>query len=500
MARGPFTRPVLLLALLAFTAACLIYAMNTQVGIGRVTSVEIGLLLALVFLLSWMVLRRMRAAEEAQRRARIELQEEVRISTGLARVGRALIASLDTRAILDRLCQLTSELLECDCSHTVLVSPTEDVFVPVAGYGDSPEHWESMRLLKIPRLALANVLARLERDEIVQDIYSADSCDDPIVRLRKAYGITAALTVALRRGDAIIGYLDAGYRGRTRPFSRAQRRMARGIGALGSLALANAQLLEGIGRANRSRSEFVANMSHELRNPLNVIIGYSDLLSEGSYGSLSADQIVIAQRTSERARELLDLVNATLDLSRLEAQRVPLVTRDVELATLVDELAGDMRALPQKPGLQLVFNVAPDVPPLRTDPMKLKMVLKNLVGNAIKFTERGSVTLAARAVNGWVDISVTDTGIGIARDAIPIIFDAFRQVDNTSAQRHGGAGLGLYITRRLLDLLGGTIAVDSEVGRGSTFRVSLPLDAPRGLGAAARRGAARTDRSASQTR
>jgi len=129
----------------------------------------------------------------------------------------------------------------------------------------------------------------------------------------------------------------------------------------------------------------------------------------------------------------------------------------------------------------LVFNVAADVPPLRTDPLKLKMVLKNLVGNAIKFTERGSITVTARRVNGRVDIGVTDTGMGIARDAIPVIFDAFRQVDQSSAQRQGGAGLGLYITRRLLDLLGGTITVDSELGRGSTFRVSLPLDPSRGL-------------------
>ena len=458
-----------------------VYRTHTRMGIEAITLVLLALLLALSLLLAWLVLRRMRRAENAQRRSRKELQEEVRISTGLARVGRALITSLDTRALLDRLCQLTTELLECDCSHTVLAHPNEDVFVPVAGYGDSPEQWESMRLLKIPRSALANVLLRLDRDEIVQETFSAATYDDPVMRLPKAFGITAALTVALRRGDAIIGYLDAGYRGRPQPFGREQRRMARGIASLASLALANAQLLEKLERANRFRADFVASMSHELRTPLNVIIGYSDLLSEGSYGPLSADQIGIVQRTSERARELLDLVNATLDLSRIEAQRVPLVTQNVQLAALVNELAGDMRALPQKPGLRLVFNVAADVPPLRTDPLKLKMVLKNLVGNAIKFTERGSITVTARRVNGRVDIGVTDTGMGIARDAIPVIFDAFRQVDQSSAQRQGGAGLGLYITRRLLDLLGGTITVDSELGRGSTFRVSLPLDPSRGL-------------------
>jgi signal transduction histidine kinase len=501
MARQPFSkrrldfqpatqRLLLLVALSLFVGACvavLALLTNTPVEIQRTTFAATALLFIMGLLLSWMAFHQMKAAEVDQRRARSELQEEARIAAGLARVGRALIAGLDTRAILERLCQLTSELLECDCSHTVLASPNEDVFVPVAGYGDSPEHWESMQLLKIPRLALANLLARLERDEVVEAVVSEGARGDLMTRLSKAYGMTATLSVGLRRGDAVIGYLDAGYRGRKQTFNRTQRRTARGIAALASLALANAQLLEKLERANRFRSEFVASMSHELRNPLNVIIGYSDLLSEGSYGPLSADQIDIVRRTSERARELLDLVTATLDLSRLEAQRAPLVTQDVRLNPFLEELAHDMRALPQKPGLELIFNVAADLPALRTDPMKLKMVLKNLVGNALKFTDRGTVTLAARVAKGSIDFSVADTGIGIARDALPVIFDAFRQGDNSSMQHRGGAGLGLYITRRLLDLLGGTIAVDSEVGRGSTFHVSLPLDQARGAAPAAAR-------------
>ena len=134
------------------------------------------------------------------------------------------------------------------------------------------------------------------------------------------------------------------------------------------------------------------------------------------------------------------------------------------------------RALPQKADLHLVFDVPANLPPLCTDPLKLTMVLKNLVGNAIKFTDRGQVTVGARADDGRVEITVADTGIGIAPEAVPFIFDAFRQADNSTTRRHGGVGLGLYITRRLLDVLGGTISVDSEVGCGSTFRIALPLN------------------------
>ena len=129
----------------------------------------------------------------------------------------------------------------------------------------------------------------------------------------------------------------------------------------------------------------------------------------------------------------------------------------------------------RRPGLDFIWNVPPTLPRLHTDRMKLKVVVKNLVANAVKFTERGSVTIAARLVEGGIEVSVSDTGIGIAPEALPIIFEPFRQVDSSQTRPNGGVGLGLYIVRRLLDALGATIGVESEVGRGSTFRVGIPL-------------------------
>lgn len=444
----------------------------------RITYTATALLLSVGVLLSWMMLRQARASEQALNDSRRRLEEDARISAGLARVGRELISSLDTRAILDRLCNLTTELLGCDSSHTVLWNPEDEVFVPVAGCGDPPEHWESMRLLRIPLAAITDLLERLDRDEVVQQVFNAAPPENSLAGRLAEFGITAGMAVALRRGDAIVGYLDALSRGRQQPFSREQERLAKGIGSLASLALANAHLVKDLERANRFRADFVANMSHELRSPLHVIIGYNDLFLDGIYGSLTREQADIVRRISERAWELLDLVNATLDLSRLDAQSVPLERQEVRVATLIDDLARDTRALPHKPGLQLTWTVPEDLPPLATDPLKLKMVLKNLIGNALKFTEQGRVMVSAAARDGGIEFRVTDTGPGIAPEALPIIFEAFRQA-NTSSMRHGGVGLGLYIVRRLLDILGGTITVDSVVGRGSTFRVWLPNAGPK---------------------
>jgi two-component system sensor histidine kinase EvgS len=227
-------------------------------------------------------------------------------------------------------------------------------------------------------------------------------------------------------------------------------------------------------QANRLRSEFMGAMSHELRSPLNIIIGYNSLLIDGVFGSLTQEQVDILQRVDQSSRELLDLINTTLDLSRLEAGRMPLELQEVSVSDLIDQVYTEIRSLHERPDLNFEKKMAADLPSLRTDPTKLKVVLKNLIGNAVKFTEKGSLTVEVCGHNGGTEISVTDTGMGIAPEALPIIFEPFRQAHSSTMRSHSGAGLGLYIVRRLLELLGGTITVESQVGHGSTFRVWVP--------------------------
>ncbi|MGD0950753.1 MAG: HAMP domain-containing sensor histidine kinase, partial [Candidatus Binatia bacterium] len=170
----------------------------------------------------------------------------------------------------------------------------------------------------------------------------------------------------------------------------------------------------------------------------------------------------------------LELITATLDLSRLDTGQVQLDVKAIDLADLVSELDSEISGLRENPNVDFAWDVAPELPELRSDPVKLKVVLKNLIGNAIKFTHAGSVVVRLRARDGGVEITVADTGVGIAGEMLPVIFEPFRQGEPVMTRQHRGVGLGLYIVRRVLDVLGGTIDAESNVGQGSTFRVWVP--------------------------
>ncbi len=225
--------------------------------------------------------------------------------------------------------------------------------------------------------------------------------------------------------------------------------------------------------ASRLKSDFLSIMSHELRTPLISIIGYNDLLLDGVAGSLTEEQIDSLRKIDKNSKKLLDLINVILELSDLESKSVEL--KEISVSILIEEIKSDIRSLQEQSGLNFVWKVEPELPTLRTDSGKLKVVLKNLVSNAVKFTERGNVTVDAHRKDKGVEINVIDTGIGLSPEALPIIFEPFRQVESPLTRSHGGVGIGLYIVRRLLELLGGMIKVESEVGRGSTFRVWLPI-------------------------
>ena len=240
--------------------------------------------------------------------------------------------------------------------------------------------------------------------------------------------------------------------------------------------------------ANRLKSEFLATMSHELRTPLHIILGYLDLVTEGATGSLPEQAVSKLGRVREKAFELFELITAVLDVSRLEVDRTPVNLQTIQIAEVLAALQEEMQDLQVAFPLTFVWQSAAQLPLLTTDLHKLKMILKNLIGNAIKFTEQGSLTVAAQSCSGGVEISVTDTGIGIPAEALATIFEPFRQVDGSDTRRYGGVGLGLHIVQRLVELLQGTITVESELGRGSTFRVWLPVEPP--LAASAKRNTA----------
>jgi signal transduction histidine kinase len=229
--------------------------------------------------------------------------------------------------------------------------------------------------------------------------------------------------------------------------------------------------------ASQHKSQFLANMSHELRTPLNAIIGYTEMMADGLYGAVSEKAQGVLERVQSNGRHLLGLINDVLDLSKIEAGQLTLTVEPYSVADMVATVLSATESLARAKKLELASAVAPGLPTGTGDARRLTQVLLNLVGNAIKFTDQGSVEVRAAQVGDRFELSVVDSGFGIAPADQARIFDEFQQVDDSSTRKKGGTGLGLSISRRIVELHGGRISVESEVGSGSTFKVSVPINA-----------------------
>jgi signal transduction histidine kinase/DNA-binding response OmpR family regulator len=234
---------------------------------------------------------------------------------------------------------------------------------------------------------------------------------------------------------------------------------------------------EELQRANEYKSEFLANMSHELRTPLNSTLILAKLLADNKDGNLTATQVKFAQTITSAGNDLLILINDVLDLSRIEAGKVELAPEEVAVAGVLESLAKTFQPSADQNRVQFSMNIESGVPErIETDPQRLSQILKNLLSNAFKFTEKGEVALRVfSSGNGSISFAVRDTGVGIAPHQQEVIFEAFRQADGSIHRKFGGTGLGLSISRDLASLLGGVIAVQSELGSGSVFTLSLPV-------------------------
>lgn len=235
---------------------------------------------------------------------------------------------------------------------------------------------------------------------------------------------------------------------------------------------------EELARESRYKSEFVANMSHELRTPLNALLIMARLLAENRPGNLGPDQVQWAETIESSGKDLLALINDILDLARIEAGKVDVDPVPVMAASIATKMERAFAPLARDRGLALNIEVDEDVGELVTDAVRVEQVLRNFLGNALKFTKTGSVTLRLSAREDMVAFAVSDTGIGIAPEQQQAVFEAFRQADGTISRRYGGTGLGLSISRDLAALLGGEITLESRLGKGSTFTLLLPRRAP----------------------
>jgi signal transduction histidine kinase len=252
---------------------------------------------------------------------------------------------------------------------------------------------------------------------------------------------------------------------------------------LGTLAANVNRMCEELGRlykqieaASQNKSQFLSNMSHELRTPLNAIIGLTEMMvtNAARFGTEKAQEPL--KRVNRAGTHLLGLINQVLDLSKIEAGKLELNPQVVQLTPLIDEVIGTAGQLAEQNKNQLAVDTPADLGTLTVDPMRLRQILFNLLSNACKFTKDGEVKLRASRVNGhdWVELSVSDTGIGMTAEQQAKLFEEFAQADKTTAQRFGGTGLGLAITRKLARMMGGDVTVTSAPGKGSVFTVRLP--------------------------
>jgi signal transduction histidine kinase len=304
--------------------------------------------------------------------------------------------------------------------------------------------------------------------------------NEPVLRsILRRWNTTELLGIRLQRGEQLLGLLfTARAKGQGR-FSARESNILTGIAGHAASALDHAGLIADLQSANQLKEEFMATMSHELRTPLNVIIGYTDLQMEGAFGDLPQDHLDTLSTVREQALQLLELIQATLDMSRLERGLMTVDLRDISVSQFMDQLRGQVPRSWRKSTVELHWRIEPGLRPIRTDPTKLQIVLRNLIHNALKFTHHGMVNVSVAAQPGMDRLTfvVQDSGVGIKSENLSEIFEMFRQAPNGDATP-GGVGLGLYIVKRLAAVLGAEIEVSSAPGRGATFRIHLPFGGP----------------------
>ena len=368
-------------------------------------------------------------------------REEAAVAAALARVGRELIAQLDQPVLLDRLCRLTIEVLGCDGEPHLPARPrARRLRRRSPAYGDPAEQWAAVQVVRVParrpssRFVPGDGRRRRRRCRSL-DLRASGAGDAPLAAVGDA--ARRVLAMALRRGDELVGVHVARCHVRDAPVQRpAQERIADGVAQLASLALDNARLIAELDRADRVKSDFVASMSHELRTPLNVIIGYSDLLARPDVRRAApASSSDTVRRIAEQGRELLELVNTTLDMSRLESERVPVALQEVDLGRRCSPRSSSRRSwCAAMPPSAIAWDVGRATcrrcAPIRS---KLQGHHQEPAAQRDQVHRRGAASrCASRRARRRRRDRVCDTGIGIAAELLPQIFDAFRQGD------HGG--------------------------------------------------------------
>jgi signal transduction histidine kinase len=420
-----------------------------------------------------------RLFEAEQQRTR-ELSESLEQQTATAEVLKTISRStFDLQSVLNALVESVARL--CDADIVAIRRPKGMSFLHVASHGAPSEYNEYIQTRPI-EADRGTVAGRVLLEG--KPIHITDVQSDPeyaMTSISQRAGFHTILGVPLLREGNPIGVLIL-CRTTIRPFADKQIELASTFADQAVIAIENVRLFEEIQEksrqveeASKHKSQFLANMSHELRTPLNAILGYTELVLDGIYGEAPEKMRSVLERIQTNGKHLLGLINDVLDLSKIEAGQLVLSLNDYSVKDMMGGVYVAVEPLAGNKKLNFKLEVPPDLPTAHGDERRLSQVLLNLVGNAIKFTDTGEVAMKAAAANGSYTVAVTDTGPGIAEADQAKIFEEFQQSESTHTKAKGGTGLGLAIAKRIVEMHGGRLWVESKLGSGSTFFFTVPL-------------------------
>jgi signal transduction histidine kinase/DNA-binding NarL/FixJ family response regulator len=423
------------------------------------------------------VVRAIRYARE-RKGTEEQIQRHLKRISALRDINLAITSTLDLHTVLDVLLEKISPLFDYETASTVrLFDPRTESLESMACHNLDPNEWKAGS-------GIPEIVFEKQAPVTVTNVRS-----DPRIKDRdilKKNGLVSYLGSPLIAKGKTLGVLSL-YTKEEHRFSDQEVDFFNTLAGQAAIAIQNSQLHEetkqqahALEISNKVKDDFLSVMSHELRTPLVAITGYARLLEDQSLGKLVPEQLKAAGVIKERADDLLVMIRSILETTKLEAGAMTVEKEVVDVKDLLDDLA-KFYDVPLQKEVAIRWDYNGNLPHLLTDGVKLKQILQNLVNNALKFTEQGHVTISATAVpeKQSLEFRVVDTGMGISEEAMPVIFEKFRQADSSEARDHEGMGLGLYIVKQFTDLLGGRIECESKIGSGSSFKLLIPVSGGR---------------------